>query len=220
MEEGVVSQGIGLGFEVAAALLDAVLYLGQLVEMSVDDRLVHEVPEVLGGLKFGGVGWEVDEPQAVGDGQTRLSVPAGAIEQQDDRAVRACTGLAGEGGQKALEQRLGDAVTDVPVALAGGGRDEGGDVEPLVAVMAERGGPLPARGPDPADDRFQPDAVLVRAEERDRAAGLARLFLGEEGREFFLKASCSSGLAAAGFLGRGAWIVQPIACSASQARCG
>jgi hypothetical protein len=49
---------------------------------------------------------------------------------------------------------------------------------------------------------------------------VARFFRGEDVGAFFLKAACSSGLAAAGFLGRGAWIDQPIACSASQARCG
>lgn len=98
----------------------------------------------------------------------------------------------------------GYAVADVPMALAGGRRHEGGDVEPLVAVMAEGGRPLPAWSPDPADDRLQPDAVLVRAEEGDGSSGVARLFLGEGVGEFFLNATCSSGPAAAGFLGRGA----------------
>src|SRR4051812_48036700 len=83
--------------------------------------------------------------------------------------------------------------------LSPGGRHEGGDVEPFVAVMAEGDRPLPARRPDPARDRLQPDAVLVRAEERDRPAGVARFFRGEYVGEFFLKAACSSGLAAAGF---------------------
>lgn len=147
-------------------------------------------------------------------------MPACPIEQQDARALWTCAGLAGEQGQQALEERLGDAIADVPMALARGRRDEGRDVEPLVAMMAEGSRPLPARRPDPARDRLQPDAVLVRAEERDWAAGLACLFLGEDGGEFFLKAACSWGPAAAGFLGRGAWIDQPSACSASQARCG
>jgi hypothetical protein len=209
-----------LSFEVAAALLDAVLDLGDPVEMPVDDRLVDEAPEMLGGLEFRGVGRQVDEPQAVGHPQSRLSVPAGPVEQQEDRALWACAGFLREQGEQALEQRLGDAVADVPVALAGGRRHKSGDVEPLVAVMAKRGGPLATRGPDPAGHGLQPDAVLVRAEERDRAAGLARLFLGERGGAFVLKASCASGPAAAGFSGRGAWIDQPSACSASQARCG
>ena len=155
-----------------------------------------------------------------GHAQSGLGVPAGPVEEQDDRALRAGSGFLGEQGEQALEQRLGDAVADVPVAFPGGGCHEGGDVEPFVAVVAEGDGPLPTRRPDPAGDRLQPDAVLVRAEERDRAPRVTGLLLGKRVGEFFLKAACSSGPAAAGFLGRGAWIDQPIACKASQARCG
>ena len=211
MEECVGAQGIGIGFEVAAALLDVVLDVGDLVEVPVDDGFVEEAPEVLGGLEFGGVGRQVDQPQPLGDAQAGLGVPSGTVEEQEDGALLAGAGLSGEQGEQALEEGLGDAVADVPVALAGGGGHEGGDIEPLVAMMAERDGPLPARRPDPAGDGLQPDTVLVGAEERDRAAGVARLFFGEGVGEFFLKVACASGPAAAGFLGRGAWIDQPIA---------
>ncbi|MDP4027136.1 hypothetical protein Q8W71_31645 [Methylobacterium sp. NEAU 140] len=185
MEEGVVPQRIWIVFEVAASRFDEGLELGHRLEVLVDDGLVDEAPEVLCGLEFGRVGRQVDEPQAVGHAQSRFGVPTGPIKQQDERALGACTGLAGEGSQQALEQRLGDTVADVPVALAGGRRHEGGDIEPLVAVMAERGRPLPARGPDPAGDRLQPNPVLVGAEDRDWAAGMTRFFLGERGGEFF-----------------------------------
>lgn len=215
-----MAQGVWIGFEIAAALLDAILDVGERVEVPVDDGLVHEVPKALGGLQLGGVGRQVDQPQPVWHAQAGLGVPAGPIQQEDDGALRPGAGLAGEQRQQTLEEGLGDAVADVPVALAGGRRDEGGDVEPLVAVVAERGGSLPTRRPDPADDRLQPNAVLVRAEERDRPAGMARLLLGEGVSQLFLNAAWSSGPAAAGFLGRGAWIDQPIACKASQARCG
>ncbi len=64
-------------------------------------------------------------------------------------AYRTGAGFLREQGEQAFEQRLGDVVADVPTALAGGGRDEGGGVEPFVAKMAERGGPVSARCPDP-----------------------------------------------------------------------
>jgi hypothetical protein len=67
---------------------------------------------------------------------------------------------------------------------------------------------------DSAFDRLQPDAVLVHTEEGDRPAGVAGFFRGEGRGEFFLKTACALGLAAAGFFGHGAWIDQPIACSA------
>ena len=110
-------------------------------------------------------------------------------------------------------------VDEVPEALAGGGRDEGGDVEPLEAVVAEGDRALAARRPDPAQDRLQPDAVLVGGEDLDHRAGMALRLLGDGLGELFLNAACSSGVAARACRGRGLWIVQPIARSASQPRC-
>jgi hypothetical protein len=69
-------------------------------------------------------------------------------------------------------------------------------------------------------DRLQADAMLVCGEDLDIFAGvLCRLF-GDDIREFFLNAAASSGEADFGFFGRGFWIDQPIACNASQPRCG
>src|SRR3954463_2667462 len=60
------------------------------------------------------------------------------------------------------QERLGDAVRHGPEHLAGDRLDEGGDVQPLVAVVAEGDGTLTLGGPHPPDDRLQADAVLVR----------------------------------------------------------
>jgi hypothetical protein len=59
--------------------------------------------------------------------------------------------------------------------------------------------------------------VLVRGEDLDRFAGVACGLLGNGVREFFLNAAAASGEADFGFFGRGAWIDQPIAFSASLA---
>ncbi len=83
-------------------------------------------------------------------------VPAGAIEHEDDDPVGPCTGLAGEEGQGVLEQRLFDTGREIPEALAGHRRDEGGDVEPFEAVVAASDRPLAARRPDLPQDRLQP----------------------------------------------------------------
>jgi len=61
--------------------------------------------------------------------------------------------------------------------------------------------------------------VLVGGEGLDDRAGVARDLLGDRVCEVFLNAACSSGLAARTWRGRGRWIVQPIARSASQPRC-
>ena len=120
-------------------------------------------------------------------------------------------GLAGEEREGVLEELLVDAGREIPEALAGGRRDEGGDVEPLEAVVAAGDRALAARRPDPAQDRLQPDAVLVGGEGLDHRAGMALRLLGDGLGEVFLNAACSSGVAARACCGRGRWIVQPIA---------
>src|ERR1039458_8280195 len=98
--------------------------------------------------------------------------------------------------------------------------DEGGDIEPFVAMMAERDRPLADRRPDTAMDRLQPEAMLVRRPDFDRLIRMFGGFLSEGPSELFLKAASCTGVAAFGFFGRGDWIDQPIALSASQPRCG
>src|SRR3954470_2814082 len=46
--------------------------------------------------------------------------------------------------------------------------DEGGHVQPLIAVVTERNRPLSLGGPHPAQDRLQADAVFVRGPDFDR----------------------------------------------------
>jgi hypothetical protein len=46
-------------------------------------------------------------------------------------------------------------------------------------VVAERNRPLAFGRPDPADDRLQPDAVLVRGPDLDRFVRVLRTFLGD-----------------------------------------
>lgn len=51
----------------------------------------------------------------MGQAQSWFGVPAGSVEQQDDRALRACAGPAGEQGMKAH-----DAIAEIgsPAMLA------------------------------------------------------------------------------------------------------
>jgi hypothetical protein len=51
--------------------------------------------------------------------------------------------------------------------------------------MAERHGPLASGGPDPAQDRLQPDAVLVRGPDLDRFVRMLGGFLGDDLGQFF-----------------------------------
>src|SRR3954454_1129079 len=96
--------------------------------------------------------------------------------------------------------------------------DEGGDVEPLVAVVAEGDRPLTLGRPHPPDDRLQANAVLVRGPDLDRRVRVLCRFLGNDRGQLFLNASRSSGVAEAGWRGRGFCTDQSIALSASQPR--
>src|SRR4051794_14797889 len=98
--------------------------------------------------------------------------------------------------------------------------DEGGDVEPLVAVVAEGDRPLTFGRPDPAQDRLQANAVLVRGPDLDRRVRVLGPRLGDGLLQLFLNALRSSGVPEAGWRGRGFCTDQSIALSASQPRWG
>lgn len=118
--------------------------LGKGLEVFVDDGLVDVDPEGLGRLQLWGIGRQMDEANALGNGEGR-GVPARAVEHEEDDPVLPGSRLAGEEREGVLEEVLVDAGREIPEALAGGGGDEGGDVEPLEAVVAARDRPRAAQ---------------------------------------------------------------------------
>ena len=211
------------GFELiaiqdATALGDDVLKIGKGREMPVGKRLIQNRPEVLGGLQFGGVWGQVDEPDPIRHNQVRFGVPAGVVELKHDDAIPSRPSLAGKQRQQRGKERLGHPVRYVPEGLAGDRLHEGGDVQPLVAVVAKRDRPLAFGRPDPAQDRLQPDAVLVGRPDFDRRVRVLGPLLGDSLLQLFLNASRSSGVAEARWRGRGFCTDQSIAFSASQPR--
>ncbi len=179
MEASLAPDAVAIGVEGDALAGDGGVEIGEGLEAPGDDRLVDMDPEGLGGLQLGRVRGQVDEPETLGRGEPGRAVPAGVVERQEDDAVRSRARLAGEEGQDVFEIPLGDAGREMPEALAGGGRDDGGDVEPFEAVAADRHGALAARRPDPPQDRLQANAVLVGGEGLDHRAGIALRFLGD-----------------------------------------
>ena len=125
-----------------------------------------------------------------------------------------------------------DAGREIPEALAGGGRDDGGDGEPFEAVVADRDRAPAARRPGLAPHRFQPMRCSSVAKVSTSASGwrsVPSAFIRPPGRMIAPKLrrrprrafqpTRSSGLAARAYRGRGFRIVQPIALSASRPRC-
>ena len=154
--------------ENATARGDDVLEISKRREVLVGEWLVEDRPEVLGGLKLGGVWGQVDGPDPIGNSQVRFGVPAGVVELQYNDPIPSRPSLTGKQGQQPCEERLGDPVRHVPEGLARDRLHEGGDVQPLVAVVAQRDRPLTLGRPHPAQDRLQPDAVLIRGPDLNR----------------------------------------------------
>ena len=202
MEVGVRLEGSGI--ELVTALGDGGAEFVQRGEMPIGDRLIHQRPEMLGGLEFGRVRRQEDQSDPLGDNQTLGSMPAGIVEHENDAALAAGAGLTGEGGEQFGEEGLREAAAEIPERLAAGRLHEGGDVQPLVAVVAEGDRPLADGRPNPAADRLQAKAVLVLCPDLDRPIGMRRLGRSDSGIEPPLKAARCSGVAARGCRGRGA----------------
>lgn len=220
MEIGVACDGLLMLVEMAASLGDDGIEIVDGVEVGVGERLIDERPQVLGGLQLRAIGRLVDEPDAVGNGEVLRTVPAGIVELKHDDAVAPGAGLPCKSFEQLCEEGFVDAVRQIPDGLAARRCNEGGDVEPFVAVMTERDRPLAGRRPDPALDRLQAEPMLVRSPDLDWLVRMLRGFFGHRVGEFFLNAASSSGVADFGFFGRGLWIDQSIARRASQPRCG
>src|SRR3954452_8850692 len=213
------------GFELIAienttALGDDLLEIGQGREVPVGEWLIQDGPQVFCWLKLRRIPGQVTGPEAIRHDRGGCGVPAGVVEPEYDDALPSRPSLARKQRQQRGEERLGHSVRYVPEHLAGDRLHEGGHVQPLVAVVTKRDGPLPLGRPDPAQDRLQTEAVLVGRPDFDwRGRGLGPL-LGDSLFQLFLNASRSSAVAEAGWRGRGFCPAQPIAFRASQPRWG
>src|SRR4051794_6146539 len=209
-----------IAIENAAALGHDAREISKCREVPVRERLIQDGPQVFSRLKLGGVAGQVDQPEALGHNQVRWGVPAGVVEPEHDDPLPSRPSLTGKQRQQRGKEWLRDPVRDGPEYLAGDRLHEGGHIEPLVAVVTERDGALAFGRPRPAQDRLQPEAVLVGGPDLNRLVRVLRSFLGDGLLQLFLNASRSSGVAAASWRGRGFCTDQLIAFRAPQPRWG
>lgn len=200
---------MGLVRELEAAFSDDMIEVFDGVERSIGDGLVGERPEAFGGLQLGGVGWQVFDVDAAGDLERVGAVPPGVVDGQHDDAILSGADRLGEQAQ-AFVHRFGiDRIGEQPLDLAGLGLDVGVEVKPLIAGAGAGLGALALGRPDPPDDRFQPEAMLVERPGLDRLVGVLLLERGNRLRQFFLKPACSSALARPSCAGRGTRRLNP-----------
>src|SRR3954447_1865361 len=150
--------------------------------------------------------------------QPALSSPSTRMRSRPAPASRA--NKASSAAKNGLETPFETYQNTSPEHLAGDRLHEGGDVQPLVAGVTKCDGPLTLGGPHPPDDRLQPNAVLVGRPDFDRLVRVLGPLLGDSLFQLFLNVSHSSGVAAAGWRGRGFCPDQLIAFRASQPRWG
>lgn len=200
---------MGLFGELEAAFFDGMVEILEGLEGEVGDSLVGEWPQTFGGLQFWGVGWQVLDVDAAGNLEFLGAVPTGVVDGEDDDAVLAGADRLGEQAQ-AFVHHLGiDRIGEQPLDLAGLGLHVGVEIKPLIAGAGAGLGALSLGRPDPPDDRFQAEAMLVERPGLDRLAGVLLLKRGNRLRQFFLKPACSSALARPSCAGRGTCRLNP-----------
>src|SRR3954452_17162310 len=116
--------------------------------------------------------------------QPALSSPSTMMRSRPAPASRA--NKARSPAKNGLETPFETYQNTSPEHLAGDRLHEGGDVQPLVALVTKRDRPLAFGRPHPPDDRLQPNAVLVGRPDFDRLVRVLCRFLGNDRGQLFL----------------------------------
>ena len=114
-------------------------------------------------------------------------MPARLIKDQQDPLRWACADGLGELCQRKREHIRPHARQEQPLGLSGSRLHKTVEVEPLEAMLDGHTWPGPFAGPDPAQDRFEPNAMLIGRPQLDRGLGKCLLHCIHLLREFFFR---------------------------------
>ena len=126
---------------------------------AIHHRLIDQRPEALGRRPLRGGGWQEQPINPVRQCQLRTGVPAGLIEHPDGAVVGVNALVAGNGGQRQVEDGGGHGGQQAPPPLSGAGTPEALDSEPL-GRAANRGTP----GKEPDDRPMTARDRIARAD--------------------------------------------------------
>ncbi len=171
--------------EGGAPLPDDFVEVFDCFDVFVDDGLVDERPRRFRWLQFRRIGWEEEQPHAIGNFQPRLAMPAGVVEDEHDGQINAGPRLSREAFKQRRKERLRDAVVHIPEGLARRRREEGCDVEPVEAMMAMRDRPFADGRPNAPCEGLQTKSAFIAGEDFDQTLGMFRGFLGDGVFEVF-----------------------------------
>ena len=165
----------------------------QIGEMRVHERLIAQRPEPFGRLQFGRVGRQEHYMQPVWQLDLVADMPAGLINDQNDPFARTGANRGSEFGQHCVPKRDCHARQQQPEGVAGRRTDKPVEVCPCIAVLDNHDRALPFLAPDPPNDRFEADAMLILTPHFDGRVGVLGLDLGYAVWEsLFLNASWAS----------------------------
>ena len=126
----------------------------------------------------------------------RAAMPACPIQHEDDLLVRPSTCCFSEGAQLHRENVGAHAIGQVPERATGGGMGERHQIAPIVARLNRRDGALTGECPDSLEQRFEANAMLVGGPKLNFGAWMRGRQGAAQASKLFLKAACSSALAA------------------------
>jgi hypothetical protein len=195
MVVGVGADHLGPLREADTAVAENGVKISEGSEGAVGQRLIGEGPQTLGRLEFRGVGGQGHQFNPLGDTEVRAGMPARLVEGKQDVLIRTGSDLAGKVGEREIEGGGADGGQEEPVGPPTGRMEEGVHVQPLIALADHGEGAAAFGSPDAAQDRFEPDPVLVRGPDFNRPLRHGSSPRRYERREVCLKAACAAGSA-------------------------
>jgi len=137
------------------------LQLVERVERLVGDAFIGQGPQALTRLQFGRIGRQEEQMDALGHHQLVAGMPARLIEDQQHSLGGACTDSLGEVRQRQREHIRSHGRQEQPFGLSGSWLHKRVDIEPLEALLHRHSWSRPFAHPDAAQDRLEPDAMLI-----------------------------------------------------------
>lgn len=154
-------------------------------EDPVGQRLIGERPQAFSGLQLGRMGGQKEQMKPLGDHEIATLVPARLIENQENPLVWPGTLFLSEGCQSERKGRRINRRHEQPARLAALWLNKAVQVHPLIAMADHRPNTAPFARPNPTQNGFETDAMLVLAPEFHFGFGIRLLQLFNLLREFF-----------------------------------
>lgn len=152
---------VRMSLEPAAALCLNILQLIKRTEDAIGQWLIGERPQAFCGLQFRRMRGQKEQMQPFGNHQSTTLVPASLIQHQENLLVWPHALFLCESSQNERKDLCIDRGHEQPRRLSTRRLDKAIQIHPLIARSHHCPHSAPFACPDPAQDRFEADAVLI-----------------------------------------------------------